>query len=121
MIRASIDSLEDAFNAGDTEGCAAIYAAECSVVVNGGVNVDGGFTAIGRDALASFLGVLRDEYGGTNATFAVQSVERNTHKVQWHADGCSALLHPGRRVVLRQRSALARAVERVGGHASGVF
>lgn len=86
VVRAAMKVMEDKYNANDMDGAAAIYAPECLVTVNGGVDAGGPFTGKTPQECAQFLGNLRNTMGGTNISFSVTKVDGFVHQDTWTAD-----------------------------------
>jgi hypothetical protein len=58
--------FEECYNADNADGCAAAYAKDCLVTVNGGVEKGGVFTGKTPGEVVAFLRTLRNSLGGTN-------------------------------------------------------
>lgn len=86
VVRTKMQLFEDAYNKDDTATSASLYAPECLVTVNGGIENGGAFTGKAPAEVAEFLGNLRNAMGGTNIKFTVTSLEGNVHTDTWVAD-----------------------------------
>jgi len=86
VVRAAMKAMQDKYNENDMDGAAAIYAPECVVTVNGGVDAGGPFTGKTPQECAKFLGDLRNTMGGTNINFTVTNLDGSVHQDTWTAD-----------------------------------
>jgi hypothetical protein len=86
VVRAAMKAMQESYNGDDMAAAASIYAPECLVTVNGGVDAGGSFTGKTREECATFLGNLRNTMGGTNIQFTVTNVEGAIHQDTWIAD-----------------------------------
>lgn len=86
VVRAAMKAMQESYNGDDMAAAASIYAPECLVTVNGGVDAGGSFTGKTREECATFLGNLRNTMGGTNIQFTVTNVDGAIHQDTWIAD-----------------------------------
>mmetsp|Transcript_21318 Transcript_21318/g.63519 ORF Transcript_21318/g.63519 Transcript_21318/m.63519 type:complete len:125 (+) Transcript_21318:77-451(+) len=86
VAEAGLKAFEDHYNDDDTAFCGACYTKECHVTVNGGADAGGFGPFKTPDEVAAFLNSLRNELGGTNIHFTLQSVDGRNSKDTWVAD-----------------------------------
>merc|ERR1712086_508865 len=85
-VKEAFNYFEASYNADFTEQCGACYTDKCHVTVNGGMDAGGFGPFTTPSAVASFLSALRNDLGGTNIRFTVESVQGTNHKDSWTAD-----------------------------------
>merc|ERR1712086_121418 len=85
-VKEAFNYFEASYNANFTEQCGACYTDKCHVTVNGGMDAGGFGPFTTPSAVASFLSALRNDLGGTNIRFTVESVQGTNHKDSWTAD-----------------------------------
>jgi len=84
-----MQKFEDYYNDNEMDLVGDLYAEDCYVTVNGGVEAGGIFTGHNNEEVAGFLDMLRNELGGTNMNLTVKTVEGNVHYDSWTADNGS--------------------------------
>jgi len=85
-VKEAFNYFEASYNADCTEQCGACYTDKCHVTVNGGMDAGGFGPFTTPSAVAGFLSALRNDLGGTNIRFTVESVQGTNHKDSWTAD-----------------------------------
>eukprot|EP00043_Microstomoeca_roanoka_P008334 m.80314 g.80314 ORF g.80314 m.80314 type:complete len:301 (+) comp14202_c3_seq1:92-994(+) len=78
--------FSDAINAGDYDKATSVYAEDCLMTVNGGVEKGGMFTGHGRREIADFLRDMREHYGGTNFKSKTDRVDGTSSYYTWECD-----------------------------------
>ena len=89
VVITKMQKFEEYYNDDKTDLVGDLYAEECYVTVNGGVDSGGAFTGHNKKEVAGFLNKLRNEMGGTNMKLTVEKVEGNVHYDRWIADNGS--------------------------------
>jgi len=84
-VKEAFDYFEASYNANFTEQCGGCYTDKCYVTVNGSMDAGGFGPFTTPSAVAGFLSALRNDLGGTNIRFTVESVQGTNHKVRTSA------------------------------------